>query len=91
MTRPDPREAALSRLRDLGSGWVGFDDSHHYGDAVLKAIGPDVLNALDAAEPATEMCGALDDYGPGCGACGHEDRQQTCPCPQMPRRTAGQR
>ena len=36
-------EAELARLREgvtaLADGWVGFDDSHHYGDAILKAIG----------------------------------------------------
>lgn len=33
---PDPRIAAVQAL---GSAWVGFDDSHHYGDAVLTALG----------------------------------------------------
>lgn len=29
----------LAAVRTLAEGWVGFDDSHHYGDAVLKALG----------------------------------------------------
>jgi hypothetical protein len=37
---------ALKRLIALGDGWVGLDDSHHYGDAILVAVGPDILNAL---------------------------------------------
>ena len=36
-------EAELARLREgvtaLADAWVGFDDSHHYGDAILKVIG----------------------------------------------------
>lgn len=37
---------ALRRVAALGNEWVGFDDSHQHGDAVLSAIGPDILNAL---------------------------------------------
>lgn len=33
-------EAALAPVRALAEGWVGFDDSHHYGDAVLKLLPP---------------------------------------------------
>lgn len=32
-------EAVLAELWDLGEQWVGFDDSHEYGDAVLQAVG----------------------------------------------------
>jgi hypothetical protein len=41
--------AALDRVRALGDGWVGFDNSHHFGDAVLTAIG----SALLADQPPT--------------------------------------
>ena len=37
---------ALARVVALANSWVGFDDSHHYGDAVLTTIGPDVLNRV---------------------------------------------
>jgi hypothetical protein len=35
----DMARAALDRAHALGESWVGFDDSHLYGDALLKAIG----------------------------------------------------
>lgn len=31
-------QARISRVRALGDSWVGFDNSHYYGDLVLKAL-----------------------------------------------------
>lgn len=31
---------AVEAATSLGEGWVGFDDSHHYGDALLQALAP---------------------------------------------------
>lgn len=42
--------AALRRVIDLGNAWVGFDSSHGFGDELLLAIGPDVLNALEVCD-----------------------------------------
>lgn len=39
----DDAAASVERVRALADGWVGFDDSHHYGDAVLMALGPAAL------------------------------------------------
>lgn len=31
----------VARIQALGEGWIGFDDSHHYGDAVLGLLAAD--------------------------------------------------
>lgn len=36
---------ALIRVAALGDSWVGFDSTHHFGDALLNAIGPTALRA----------------------------------------------
>lgn len=30
--------AQRADVKILAKGWLGFDDSHHYGDAVLRAL-----------------------------------------------------
>lgn len=37
------RADALAPVIALAEGWVGFDDSHHYGDAILRAATEDPL------------------------------------------------
>ena len=59
---------ALARVAALASSWVGFDDSHHYGDAVLKAIGPDVLNRDEMANRC-DRCGWVDGCDPHSVTC----------------------
>lgn len=31
-------ERALARVEAIADGWVGFDDTHYYGDRILMAI-----------------------------------------------------
>jgi len=45
---------ALRRVVALGNEWVGFDDSHHYGDALLTAVGPEITTFIANSATDTE-------------------------------------
>jgi len=41
MALVDDRTVLRDRIEaasTLAEGWIGFDDSHHYGDALMKAV-----------------------------------------------------